>query len=147
MNDHRLQQTSITPTVGRQTPKDNFTQVMEGVANEVRDLGAGVLSTLSIGNPIASAAVSAVKSVASGISSIGGGGSVGGALGDLGGIGGGAGNMQDLLNQIANGGSGANAAYLQLQMRMQAESQQFTAVSNILKVRSDSAKAAINNIR
>ena len=37
--------------------------------------------------------------------------------------------------------------YLRIQQYMQAEAQQFTAVSNILKVRSDSAKAAINNIR
>jgi hypothetical protein len=32
-------------------------------------------------------------------------------------------------------------------MRMQAESEQFSATSNVLKVRSDASKAAINNIR
>jgi hypothetical protein len=36
--------------------------------------------------------------------------------------------------------------YLQLQDQMNKESQQFTAVSNIMKVRNDAAKNAINNI-
>ena len=40
-----------------------------------------------------------------------------------------------------------NAAYLQLQNDMQQESREHNAISNIIKVRHDSAKAAINNIR
>lgn len=40
-----------------------------------------------------------------------------------------------------------NQQYLQLQSEMQRESRQFTAVSNVMKVRHDSAKASINNVR
>lgn len=40
-----------------------------------------------------------------------------------------------------------NQQYLQLQNEMQRESRQFTAVSNVMKVRHDSAKASINNVR
>ncbi|HSP80094.1 MAG TPA: hypothetical protein VLQ93_16305, partial [Myxococcaceae bacterium] len=40
-----------------------------------------------------------------------------------------------------------NLAYMQLQNEMQKESRAHNAVSNIMKVRHDSAKAAINNIR
>jgi hypothetical protein len=40
-----------------------------------------------------------------------------------------------------------NLAYLGLQDAMQKESREFNAISNIMKVRHDSAKAAINNIR
>ncbi|TFH00291.1 MAG: hypothetical protein E4H14_19800 [Candidatus Thorarchaeota archaeon] len=37
--------------------------------------------------------------------------------------------------------------YLQLQQDMQQENRQFTLVSNIMKVKHDTAKAAINNVR
>jgi hypothetical protein len=53
----------------------------------------------------------------------------------------------DLLALLSQPGELSSQDYLRIQQFMQAEAQQFTAVSNILKVRSDSAKAAINNIR
>jgi len=37
--------------------------------------------------------------------------------------------------------------YLQLQQDMQHENRQFTMVSNIMKVKHDTAKSSINNIR
>lgn len=40
-----------------------------------------------------------------------------------------------------------NLEYLQLQQDMQAQNRQFTLVSNIMKVKHDTAKAAINNVR
>ena len=40
-----------------------------------------------------------------------------------------------------------NLQYLQLQQDMQAQNRQFTLVSNIMKVKHDTAKAAINNVR
>jgi hypothetical protein len=112
-------------------------------------MAVGVLGGLTVGNSIVSAAVSGIQGVASGVTSVGGGNSTVGAQGTLGGSGGLGSNAstQDLLNQIAGGGNGSQIAYLQLQQRMQEESQQFSAISNIMKVRSDSAKAAINNIR
>jgi hypothetical protein len=39
-----------------------------------------------------------------------------------------------------------NLQYLQLQEGMQRESREFTALSNVMKVKHDSAKSAINNI-
>ena len=39
-----------------------------------------------------------------------------------------------------------NLQYLQLQENMQRESREFQALSNVMKVKHDSAKAAINNI-
>ena len=44
-------------------------------------------------------------------------------------------------------GAKMNLAYMNLQNEMQAESRAHNAISNIMKVRHDSAKAAINNIR
>ena len=40
-----------------------------------------------------------------------------------------------------------NLQYLQLQQDMQAQNRQYTLVSNIMKVKHDTAKAAINNVR
>ena len=40
-----------------------------------------------------------------------------------------------------------NLQYLQLQQKMQGQNRQFTMISNIMKVRHDTAKAAINNMR
>ena len=53
----------------------------------------------------------------------------------------------DLLALLSQPGELSSQDYLRIQRYMQAEAQQFTAVSNIRKVRSDSAKSAINNIR
>ena len=56
----------------------------------------------------------------------------------------------DLLamqRQLQQEGISQSAQYLQLQDQMQRESRQYSAVSNVMKVRHDSAKAAINNIR
>ena len=40
-----------------------------------------------------------------------------------------------------------NLQYLKLQEEMQAQNRQFTLVSNIMKVKHDTAKSAINNVR
>jgi hypothetical protein len=40
-----------------------------------------------------------------------------------------------------------NQQYLLLQQRMQGENRQYTALSNVLKTKHDTAKSAINNIR
>ena len=53
-------------------------------------------------------------------------------------------DAQNVLNQQNQQFS---MAYLKLQDEMQRESREHTTVSNVMKVRHDSAKAAINNIR
>jgi hypothetical protein len=40
-----------------------------------------------------------------------------------------------------------NLQYLQLQQKMQSENRQFTTISNVMKTKHDTTKAAINNIR
>ncbi len=44
-------------------------------------------------------------------------------------------------------GQSFNLRYLELQERMQRETREFTAVSNIMKVRHDAARAAIQNVQ
>ena len=62
----------------------------------------------------------------------------------------GQGEQWDLLaaqREMQAEGMQMNLAYMNLQNEMQAESRAHNAISNIMKVRHDSAKAAINNIR
>jgi hypothetical protein len=49
--------------------------------------------------------------------------------------------------QIGEMNMSFNLQYLQLQQKMQAENRQFTLVSNIMKVKHDTARNAINNVR
>ncbi len=44
-------------------------------------------------------------------------------------------------------GQSFNVRYLELQERMQRETREFTAVSNVMKVRHDAARAAIQNVQ
>jgi hypothetical protein len=154
-NGNRIGSVSITPTVERQTPRNDFGTVFARTAQEVVRTGAGVVATLVPGNPVVSAAVSSISSVVSSAAS-----SVGstsarsmstGAAG-AGGVEGttGQGDQWDLLaaqKEMQAEGMKMNLAYMNLQNEMQKESRAHNAVSNIMKVRHDSAKAAINNIR
>lgn len=153
---HRI---SLTPTVARQTPKNEFGNVLKntlqsGVA------AAGALVGQLPGGGIISAAVSNVTALASsgggaaqasmaatGVTSVGGGavgsagfggGATGQALATSGGD-----NFGGMISQMR---AEADRSML-MQMQMQQESREYNTVSNVLKVRHDSAKSAINNIR
>jgi hypothetical protein len=115
----------ITPTVERQTPRWDFANLLGQAVSAAADLAA----PLAASNPLLSAAVSGIKAVAQGTQSSS------------------AGSMVDANRQLMQEGAQLNQAYLKLQHDMQQESQQYNAISNIMKVRHDSAKAAINNIR
>ncbi len=51
------------------------------------------------------------------------------------------------LEHVLSETQSINARYIELQSRMQMESQAFTAISNVLKARHESAQTALNNIR
>ncbi|OJH34251.1 hypothetical protein [Cystobacter ferrugineus] len=148
-NGNRIGRLSITPTVARQTPNNEFGEVMARTARTVVSTAGGVVAALVPGAPALSAAVASVGSVVSTSASsvrsaaaLPGTGSVGGTTGP--------GEQWDLLaaqKEMQAEGAKMNLAYMELQNQMQAESRAHNAVSNIMKVRHDSAKAAINNIR
>jgi len=59
-------------------------------------------------------------------------------------------NKPSVLEQtkaLQEQGYSQNMQYLQLQTKMQNESRQFTTISNIMKVRYETQKSSINNIR
>jgi hypothetical protein len=157
-NGNRIGSLSITPTVGRQTPQNDFGTVFARTAQEVVRTGAGVMATLVPGGAAVSAAVSSVSSVVSGATSSIRSASAMPMTGSAGGTSGagsltgttGQGDQWDLLaaqKEMQAEGAKMNLAYMNLQNEMQAESRAHNAISNIMKVRHDSAKAAINNIR
>lgn len=138
---------SITPTIARQTPRSDFGSVLARTAQEVVRAGGSVAASFVPGGPMLSAAVSAVGAAVSSVAGV----SRAAPLQAEGGVGGtGRGEQWDLLEaqRALNAESQQfNMAYLQLQNDMQRESREHNAISNIMKVRHDSAKAAINNIR
>jgi hypothetical protein len=153
-NNNRIASMSMTPTVARQTPNNEFGTVLARTAQEIAAKGMGVVGSVVPGAPVVSAAVSSARSVASSVASsmaatpsaaVPGPGSVGIPGGTTG-----KGDAWDMLEAqklMAAEGQKFNMAYLALQNEMQRESREHNAVSNIMKVRHDSAKAAINNIR
>ena len=160
-HDKRIPSLTITHTVQRQTPKDEFGTVLARAAQEVVRSGAGIVGGMIPAGPIVSAAISSTRAVVSAVATtpgsasttvpVAGGTGSGGSVGGAGGTGAtGSGDAWDLLEAqraLSADGQKFNMAYLQLQNEMQKESREHNAISNIMKVRHDSAKAAINNIR
>jgi len=68
-----------------------------------------------------------------------------GSSGASGGAGGG-GDVMEATRALQQEAQSFNLQYLQLQESMQRESREFTSLTNVMKVKHDSAKAAINNI-
>jgi hypothetical protein len=52
-----------------------------------------------------------------------------------------------LMDELGESAMSFNLQYLQLQSQMQAENRAYTAVSNIMKTKHDTAKNSISNIR
>lgn len=109
------------------------------------DEGAGVLldgvesaSGAMPGGTLVSAAVRGARAGAGGTAD---GPSVGGEAAQA--PGGSGPTMEGALTEHAN----ETMRYLELQQRISSENRRYTALSNVMKARHDTAKAAINNIR
>lgn len=151
---------SMTPTVARQTPKNEFGNVLKNTLETAVTMSGSLMGAMP-GGGIISAAVNNVSALASagqtarvgaaatGITSVGGAGSLaGGSISATsqtlatspGGV---PAEMGGMISQMR---AEADRSML-VQMQMQQESREYNTVSNVLKVRHDSAKSAINNIR
>ncbi len=154
-NPNRIGSTAITVTTPRLTPQNDFGQVMARTLQGAAQVGGAVAGAFIPGGPVVSAAISGASNLASGIAGIASRGSAvtaagGGQPGALGGAVEGKSEQWALLEAnrlMTEQNNSFNQQYLALQNKMQQESREFTTISNIMKVRHDSAKAAINNIR
>ncbi len=125
-------QVEASTTRTRQTikPTSTFNQVLRGGA-QVLLAGAEIASKV-MGGSVLSAALSSARA------QIGGPGAPSAS---------GGGSDFDALRQVQEQSREMNVFFLDLQQRMQAENRRFTTISNVLKSRHDTARAAINNIR
>jgi hypothetical protein len=166
---NRIQNLSAVQTVSRQTPKKDFGDELASVGAAGARIGLGIVGSAVGANPVVNAAVSTVTgavSAVTGVTSQNVGSSQSASTAAMNGIvavGGGRGQIAHTSAQRLEAGGASDslakqaqmnqesqafsAMYLNLQSEMQQESRQFNAISNIIKVRHDSAKAAINNIR
>ncbi len=180
MDNAHFARISVTPTVARQTPKNDFGQVLNNSLNGVLQAGS-VVGSLT-GMPIISSAVSAVSSLVNGTgsshnnngmarnsSAVSGTINIGTAspgIGSIEGAGGGVavGSTVQTTGSTTRGSSASGVEpagmdnmlsgmraeadrSMTMQLKMQNESREYNTLTNILKLRHDSAKAAINNIR
>lgn len=104
-----------------------FSSVMSGVATGALSAATAVSSFTPVGG--------LVKGVASGLQSL---------LGDGGGSG--AGDQLEQMWAMQRESQMFNLQYLELQTEMQADNRRFSTMSNLMKVRHDTAKSAINNM-
>jgi hypothetical protein len=156
---------STNLTIDRQTPKTDFGDRMKaGIDNAAGAVasGAAIAAPLIPGGSIISAAVSSVTTMgnSSGVASsasygttmttLGAGGSVGATTGTSGG-----GNYNASGGNVSagqyqpdlNAGMEENRKLISMQIAMQRENQVFSTISNVLKVRHDTVKNSISNVR
>jgi len=151
-SSNRIQHLSMTPTLPRQTSRREFGDELASVVGNGARLGVGIMGGVMGAPPVVSAAVSAVAGVVQGVGSRSGMASAPSTAisqppgeSALGGTS--AGDTLSRQAELNRESQAFTAMYLQLQSEMQAESRQYNAVSNVIKVRHESARAAINNIR
>ncbi len=151
--DHRIGSVSLVAASTRQTPNNEFGRLLaRGVATG-SSAALGAASAIIPGGAVISAAVtqtalSATSSSPARLAATAGAPAIGGASTPVADTGtakvpDGLEGQRELMQQNQQW----TAQYLSLQNEMQRESREFTAVSNILKVRHESSKTAINNIR
>jgi hypothetical protein len=148
---NRIDQLSASVPAARQTPNDDFGAMFARGLSRSTAM-AGTASAIIPGGAVLSAAirgtVDAALQGATGRDAVGGGGAGAGAQGAQSATTV-AGGSDELSGQrdLMRANQQWSEQYLGLQMQMQQESREFTAISNILKVRHESAKTAINNVR
>jgi len=165
---NRIESIHVVPTVPRQSMPSRFDVALQNAADHLARTVTGGLELAAPAIPGGTFLLGAVRAAtqpAPGTAPVAGaapfvGGSTAGAAG-LAGSGPGAGVV---AAPGATGGSAEtdvmasaralqaesqafNAQYLQLQEAMQRENREFTALSNVMKVKHDTARAAIGNIQ
>jgi len=140
---NRIEAIHVAPTTERKAEPGRFENALRTAAS---GLAQGVASTVELAAPyvpagtVLSAAVrsaSRAPATAVGVSAASAGGG-GGAPSE--------GDLLEATRALQAEGRTANLQYLQLQENMQRESREFTALSNVMRVKHDSAKSAIGNI-
>ncbi|HVT07615.1 MAG TPA: hypothetical protein VHO67_09160 [Polyangia bacterium] len=128
-------QLQVAATRARQTepPPRPFHDVLAGGVSLL--LSGAEVATHVVAGPVMAAAVHDARAGATG--ALGASGNPGNAQSSVGG------DVQSLVND----GQASNLQLLALQQQIQNDSQQFSTLSNVMRARFDTAKAAVSNIR
>lgn len=131
----RIEPIQVAPSTHRKTEPDRFGEVLRSAA---AGAASGLASTVALAAPfvpggavLAGAVHGAARAAMAPRAASGAGG------GD---------DLLEATRALQQEAQSFNLQYLQLQEGLQRESREFTALSNVMKVRHDSAKSAINNI-
>ncbi len=136
----RIDPIHVTPTTERKTESSRFGDTLRAAAAGVADgiaSGVGLAAPFVPGGLVLSAAVRGAGRAVSAAASP----STAGRSGAEGG-----GDVVEATRALQQEAQSFNLQYLQIQEGMQRESREFTALTNVMKVKHDSARAAINNI-
>ncbi|MEI7706371.1 MAG: hypothetical protein WCK73_17435 [Deltaproteobacteria bacterium] len=138
----------VAPTADRKTAPSSFGATLRSMANGAAD---GIAAATGLIGPIAPAGMvlaGAVRSLAQAsapslrLPTAGGTTPTSTATSSTTG-----GDAFDAARLLQQESQSFNLQYLELQERMQRETREFTAVSNVMKVRHDAARAAIQNVQ
>jgi len=152
---NRIQSIQVAPTTEKKTQPGRFEAALRGAAEGAARGVAGAVELAAPYVPGGTILAAAIRTAASGGGlragvaqadaglSAAASGTAGGAAG---GEGTGEGDLLAATRTLQQEARTFNLQYLQLQESMQREGREFTAVSNVMKVKHDSAKSAINNI-
>ncbi len=134
---NRIESIHVAPTSESRSVPGRFERTLRGA---VAGLANGIASGIELAAPLVPAGTvvsAAIRSAASAAA----GGTVANAAGSRS-----EGDLLAATKALQQQSQSFNLEYLQLQESMQRESREFTALSNVMKVKHDSAKAAISNI-
>lgn len=140
---NRIESIHVAPTTTPKTTPGRFGTALRAAAG---GLARGVAATVELAAPFVPGGTvlsGAIRSAARGTPLAPGalaGGSIAAAAAT------GEGDVLEATRALQQEAQTFNLQYLQLQEAMQREGREFTALSNVMKVKHDSAKAAINNI-
>jgi hypothetical protein len=129
---NEIESIHVAPTSQSRSVPGRFEQALRGAA-------AGVAGGLAAGIELAAPFVPAGTVVSAAVRSAASAGAVGAAAG-------GEGDLLAATRALQQQSQSANLEYLQLQEGMQRENREFTTLSNVMRVKHDSAKSAIQNI-
>jgi len=135
----------VAPTADRKTAPSSFGATLRAAAAgavEGLSAAAGLLAPLAPAGMVLAGAVRGVAQAAAGASR--------GTLPSAPSAppaGTGSGDAFEAARLLQQEGQSFNLRYLELQERLQRETREFTALSNVMKVRHDAARAAIQNVQ
>jgi len=161
---NRIESITIAPSAGRQSTPSRFEAALEGAAQALSSGLVRGAELIAPAVPFGTVLAGAVRGAAAGggvgraggglvgraaATGAGGTSGTGSAGGSTDGSAGGTTTQSDLLEAtraLQQEAQAMNLQYLQLQEQMQQENREFTALSNVMRVKHDSARNAISNI-